>query len=170
MLPTVYRTVKAALPREFKRWLREEHIAILDEMDYLFNRRSIHVYPPIEGMMSGDERQYLHGLARSLNPDSICVEIGCYAGLSAYLLGMAAIGSGFHVFSIDPFDYDPDRQRRESDGSEYLKVGECKPSLAEVEETMRRFGLQNTVKLIQGFSHEVVEDWHTISESVELEN
>lgn len=110
-------------------------------------------------MISPDEREHLYLLARGLEPGSNVVEIGCYAGLSTYFLGMGTRKSDSYVFSIDPFYSDIGRQRGEDDGSEYLRDGKRKPSLSDVMGTMEKYGLQDIVTLIEGFSHDVVTGW-----------
>ncbi len=151
----VYDIARRVLPPKVKE--RLTYPRILDWPDYVLNKRSIHVFPDIEGMVSPDEREYLYLLAKGLDRASNIVEIGCLQGLSTYFLGMGAKVSGSHVYSIDPFTSNLPRQLEESDTKAYFK--KPKPSLDNVMMVMKRYGLQDTVTLIEGFSHEVARDW-----------
>lgn len=157
MIRRVYDFVKAEIPKPVKELLLLLANPAINALDFYVNHRPIHFYPSIRGMIGLEEKEYLYEQARKSHGN--IVELGCYAGLSAYFLGMGAKKPGSHVYSIDPFDTCTERQMAErSRGSEYLDKGR-KPSLNQVKATIRRCGLSDVVTLIQGFSYDVVKDW-----------
>ncbi len=119
-------------------------------------RREIPVFTDIPTMLSGDESELLFQLAKANNPEAgKIVEIGCYAGGSTYFLGKGAEISDSRVYSVDPFNSYLEQQMKECDGSPYLGNSNIKPSREEVQETMRKHGLDGRVELIQGFSTDI---------------
>ena len=140
----VFDYVKALFPAEFKDFIKL-HPALANPIDHLFHKREIGIYNTgIRALLSANEMQYLYQLAKAVR-DGIIVEIGCYAGGSAYFLGKGAIKSNSLVYCIDPFNLHPDRQRNGDDGSFYCAHPETKPSKAEVERNMRKYGLETVV-------------------------
>ncbi len=109
-------------------------------------------------MLSPNEREYLFRLAAANNPLNAIVEIGRYAGGSAYFLGKGAEKSCSTVYAVDPFNINLKRQNAESDGTGYLEQLK-KPSKDEVEQSMKKHNLCEIVQLIEGWSVDVAEDW-----------
>src|SRR3989338_5946757 len=138
--------INKLLPRGLKTYLNSSPLlrevferALIGPLDKAWNGREIPLYTGIRTMLSPNEREYLYSLAKEVLPNGVIVELGCYAGGSAILLGLGARVSGSHVYSIDPFDRDIVRQIQESDGSPHLEIQ--KPSRAQVEATLRKRGL-----------------------------
>ncbi|MBI2108044.1 class I SAM-dependent methyltransferase [Candidatus Woesearchaeota archaeon] len=156
--------INKLLPRGLKTYLNSFPLlrevierALLAPVDKALNGREIPLYTGIRTMLSPNEREYLYRLAKEVTPNGVIVELGCYAGGSAILLGLGARVSGSHVYSFDPFDSHMDRQTEESDGSPHLNIK--KPSRAHVEETLRKRGLDDVITLCEGFSLDMAGRW-----------
>lgn len=151
--------VRQLLPTDLKESIKS-HSKLANILDMLAHMRvrEIAPYNNFHTMLSPNEREYLFRLAATNNPSHAIVEIGCYAGGSSYFLGKGAEKSGSIVYTIDPFDSNLERQISECDGSEYLEKWR-KPSKSEVEQNMRHHGLQERVRLIEGWSVDVALDW-----------
>ncbi len=151
--------LKVLFPSSVKSWVKI-HPSIANIVDILLNlrRREILPYTDIFTMMSANEREYLFRLARANDAANAIVEIGCYAGGSAYFLGKGAELSGSRVYSVDPFASLLEIQVHECDGSDYLQ--QKKPSKHEVEANLRRHGLAERVVLVEGFSLDVAQHWN----------
>lgn len=149
-------TIRKRLALKFQTEWAVHHPSIANTLDsILFMRRETPVYTDIPTMLTPSEREYLFQLSKANSQPSVILEIGCYAGGSAYFLGRGAELSDSFVYSVDPFDSDLERQAKESDGSDYHN----KLSKKEVQDTMRRHGLENRVILVEGFSTEVALAW-----------
>ncbi len=150
-------TIKSYFPGNFRQHLlRHRYGNIVDIALHGFRTRDIAVCVNIPAMLSPSEREFLFRLGKENNPaNGVIVEIGVYAGGSAYFLGKGAQISGSNVYGIDPFDTSLDIQEKTCDGSDYLQK---KPSKSDVENTLQRKGLENVV-LIEGFSTDVLHDW-----------
>jgi predicted O-methyltransferase YrrM len=138
-----------------------EKLTVLAEDFNLFlsdlgHRREICPYNGIFTMLSAAEREYIFKLAKLTDNCSSIVEIGCYAGGSAFFLGKGAAISGTHVFSVDPFASFPERQDEEYGMHGYFSY---KPSKAQVEAALKKRGLGSTITLIEGFSQDVARKW-----------
>ena len=99
----------------------------------------------------------LYRWASILPQNSVILEIGVLNGLSTCYLGAGAKKSNSMVYSIDPFDSELDRQIEEHDNSSY-KV-QKKKSKEEVNNMLSEKGLDDNVKLIEGFSIDVSKTW-----------
>jgi len=110
--------------------------------------REISTYTEVPTMLTLDQRYLLFEAAKSLPTGSNIVEIGCYAGGSAIFLGMGAMGSGSHVYSVDPFEWNNEKGCLRH-----------KPSFEDVSATMRRYQLDDWVTLIQAYSTQIAESW-----------
>jgi len=150
--------IERFMPMGFKVFLKS-HPGLLNLIDRRIYRSQIPIFTDIQTQMGHHERRYLYGLARDVLPQTVIVEIGCLAGGSTYLLCQGARRSGSQVYSIDPFDLEPERQQAEGDGSEYLKTE--KPSLQEVLRNITRYGLQEYATLIQGWSTQEAQTWNS---------
>ncbi len=126
-------------------------------VDSVLHRREIFLYNGIETMLSPGEREHLFTLARETNHGSSIVEIGCYAGGSAFFLGKGAERSSAHVYCVDPFASFMERQNAENGMHDSFQY---KPSRDSVENALRKRGLDGTVTLIEGFSQDVARRWH----------
>jgi hypothetical protein len=107
------------------------------------------------GLLSRHEGVALFKLAKSLPPNAVMVEIGCYGGLSSAYLLEGAKKSGAFLHSIDPFDADMENQMQDESN---IMLADKKFSAKEIDAKLRDFGLRN-FKLIRGFSFEVVKEW-----------
>jgi predicted O-methyltransferase YrrM len=156
-------SVKKLFPNSFKGWVKE-HPDLANVADFILtggNIREISVYTDIFTMLSVEEREALFQLAKANNPKHAIVELGTYAGGSAYFLGKGAELSGSSVYAIDPFDSEMDRLKGGSGGNpSYFE--HTKPSREEAQENMGRNGLAGRVEMIQGFSLEVAPDWDMV--------
>ncbi len=150
--------IKDLFPQHVRQWVKS-HPNLATVVDVMMNmrRRDLPVFDVL-AMLTANEREFLFQLAKGNNPEKEIVEIGCYSGGSAFYLGRGAQISGSHVYSIDPFDSELDRQWQEWDGTVYYKHHK-KPSRQEVEKDIRKYGLQSTVTLIEGFSTELARRW-----------
>jgi len=148
------------LPYKVKSWVRKQPLLIntVNTLDGILHHRELSMYTDIVTMISTTEREYLYKLAKDTQGIILC--IGTYAGGSTYFLGKGAEKSGAHIYSIDPFHLDIERQIREDDGMNYWKRKEPKPPKKEVEETFKKHGLEDKVTLIEGFSTEIAEKWN----------
>lgn len=125
-------------------------------LDGLLHRRAISLRNGIPTLLMHPEKEYLFKLAETTNHGGSIVEIGCYAGGSAYFLGRGAEISGIHVYCVDPFASFKERQDKEYGRPDYFPK---KPSRQEVEDALVKCGLEQTVTLIEGFSQDVSKQW-----------
>jgi len=152
---------KRLVPKPIKRALKRAP-ALANTFDLLLagRRRDIPVYTAVDTLLSAAEREELYRLAQHVRNGDDIVEIGVYAGGSAYFLakGLEATESRAScVHGVDPFLSAPDRQRQESDGSpdSYRK----KPGLSEVRSNLTKLGIDGRVILHEGFSEDIARDW-----------
>ncbi len=108
------------------------------------------------GMIRHSEGAMLRHWAAQLPRDAVVVEIGCYGGLSTSYLASGCGPRGGHVYAIDPFDTQLEREAAEGDG---LVALEGKPSRERVRERLARAGLADCVTLLTGFAEQVVTTW-----------
>ena len=111
----------------------------------------------IIGFLRTSEGGMLYRWASTLPQNSVILEIGVLNGLSTCYLGAGAKKSNSKVYSIDPFSSELDRQIEEHDNSSY-KV-QKKKSKEEVNNMLSEKGLDDNVKLIEGFSIDVSKTW-----------
>jgi len=119
----------------------------------------------IEGWLSLPEVSLLHKIAKSLPNRSKVLEIGCYGGFSTAVILDALKESNSILYSIDPFDYDMDRQKKEIDSTKNIISKELgleyfiyKPSMESVSKLLKSYGFQN-FRLIQDYSYKVSKKW-----------
>jgi predicted O-methyltransferase YrrM len=141
--------------------MRQHHFSgLFNTLRILKRGGFVPIYSDIHTMLSSAEAEKLYWLAREAPEHGTIVEIGCYEGGSTRILGLGAKKSGAKVYSVDPFVSQSERQLLFHDGSDYFKEFDEKPSFATVLQNMRRHGLEEVVKLIQGFSQDVARTWN----------
>ena len=145
-------TIKSYFPGNFRQHLlRHRYGNIVDIALHGFRTRDIAVCVNIPAMLSPSEREFLFRLGKENNPaNGVIVEIGVYAGGSAYFLGKGAQISGSNVYGIDPFDTSLDIQEKTCDGSDYLQK---KPSKSDVENMMEVIKKKRAERAEQDSSH-----------------
>jgi MMP 1-O-methyltransferase len=121
--------------------------------------RSIFPYEGIPGWLSEDEAITLYELARELPANSpVAVEIGSWQGKSSLVLSKGLKGKTNPVlYCIDPFNGDAG----ESDRVLYSRaLSTMNKSLKEAfVENMRRHGVLDVARPLEGYSFEVVKDF-----------
>ncbi len=110
------------------------------------------------GMIRHTEGAMLRRWASLVPADGTILEIGCYGGLSTSYLaqGRRDAGNRAHIFAVDPFDSDLDKQADLTDGCVAL---EAKPSRQSVEDRLHQAGFGERLTLIEGYSQEVARGW-----------
>ncbi len=137
----------------------------------LFSGFSQPVYHNIQGLLNGrkyNKRSYggmirhteaamLTRWASQVPEGGVIVEIGCYGGLSTSYLLSGLKKKGGHIYGIDPFARDLNKQADLTDNHVSL---EGKPSKALVEQRLENNGFKGLFTLIEGFSQEAARDWN----------
>lgn len=108
------------------------------------------------GMIRHTEAAMLTQWASQIPKGGVAVEIGCYGGLSTSYLLRGLKKKGGHIYAIDPFNSDLDKQEELTDK---LVPLENKPTKALVGERLRRNGFDGMFDLIEGFSQEAAAGW-----------
>jgi len=108
------------------------------------------------GMIRHTEAAMLTRWARQVPEAGVIVEIGCYGGLSTSYLLRGLQKTNGHIFGIDPFARDLNKQADLSDNCVSL---DDKPSKALVEQRLEHNGFKGMFTLIEGFSQEAARDW-----------
>ena len=114
-------------------------------------------YLSIDGWLTVDEAIALYELARSVpDREPVVVEIGSWQGKSSVVLGIGLKSKqGATLYCVDPFDASGDG----SSEKDYQKRrGELVGFLRErFLSNLQQTGVREMVKVLQGYSHEVVE-------------
>lgn len=108
------------------------------------------------GMIRHTEAGMLYKWAGDVPAGGTVVEIGCYGGLSTSYIVKGTEKSRARIVSIDPFNSDLDKQADLTDNCVDL---EEKPTKEIVAERMAALGAGDRVRLVEGYSQEVVADW-----------
>lgn len=108
------------------------------------------------GMIRHTEAGMLTQWASQVPKGGVIVEIGCYGGLSTSYLLRGLSRKGGHIYAIDPFDSDIDKQANLTDNCVPL---ENKPSKDLVASRLEDNGFQGMFTLIEGFSQEAAANW-----------
>jgi predicted O-methyltransferase YrrM len=130
-----------------------------DQSSSTLKEKALEASKNIPGWLTDKEAGELFDLVSNIPSDNpICCEIGSYMGKSSIVLGMALLAKkGGKVFCIDPFDLISDyyeQVSKEEIGSESVTRKQF------VMDNIRRYGLEEKIELIQGFSFFVARDFH----------
>lgn len=108
------------------------------------------------GMIRHTEAGMLSRWASQVPAGGVIVEIGCYGGLSTNYLLRGLKPKGGHVYSIDPFSANLDRQVELTDDCVPL---ENKPSKELVAERLERNGFNGMFTLLENYSQDAARNW-----------
>jgi predicted O-methyltransferase YrrM len=108
------------------------------------------------GMIRHTEAGMLTQWASQVPKGGVIVEIGCYGGLSTSYLLTGLKKQGGHIYAIDPFNSDIDKQADLTDNCVPL---ENKPSRELVAGRLEQNGFEGMFTLIEGFSQEAAANW-----------
>ncbi|MBE9125458.1 MULTISPECIES: class I SAM-dependent methyltransferase [unclassified Coleofasciculus] len=110
----------------------------------------------IEGFMIPGQEEYLFKKVKLLPEDAVIVEIGSYKGRSTIAMAMACIGTRRKIYCIDTWDGNdsdfPDRNFFET-----------------WQRNVQKNGVGQYVVPLQGFSHEILNRWHKLTNDSEVD-
>jgi predicted O-methyltransferase YrrM len=114
----------------------------------------------IPGWLTAKEAGALFDLAVSLPGDNpVCCEIGSYMGKSSIVLGMGLMTKkGGKIFCIDPFDLVESDYYKKASGEQLGSSDLTRKQF--VLQNISKYGLEERVNLLQGFSHFVAKEFH----------
>jgi predicted O-methyltransferase YrrM len=114
----------------------------------------------IPGWLTAKEAGELFDLISGIpGENQVCCEIGSYMGKSSIVLGMALKAKrGGKLFCIDPFDLVESDYYKQASGEQLKSVSLTRKQF--VMQNISKYGLEETIDLIQGFSHFVARDFH----------
>lgn len=114
----------------------------------------------IDGWLSVQEAIALYKLIQSVKSDSVTVcEIGSWLGKSSYIFARALeTHKNRQLFCIDPFDASGDSSSKKI--YQRTKKELRMPLLKKFTENMRRLGVLKRIKIVQGYSHEVIKKFN----------
>lgn len=98
----------------------------------------------VSGHLGLNEGYQLHKIASLLDSDAVIVEIGALKGKSTCFIAEGIGSKGCQFFTIDPWDYDPEREGKVNIFESFL-------------ENTRFYA--DKIKPLRGFSYDVVKSW-----------
>ena len=130
-----------------------------DQSSLTLKERALQASKNIPGWLTDKEAGELFDLVSNIPSDNpICCEIGSYMGKSSIVLGMALLAKrGGKVFCIDPFDLISDYYEQVS--RDKLGSGDLTRKQF-VMDNIRKYGLEEKIELVQGFSTFVAMNFH----------
>lgn len=108
------------------------------------------------GMIRHTEAGMLTRWASRVPSGGVIVEIGCYGGLSTSYLLRGLQRKGGHLYAIDPFNSDLQKQAELTDDCVPLDE---KPTLETVKNRLIANGFAGMFDLVEGYSQEAAERW-----------
>lgn len=148
------------LAKKYSNLIKSVKIYSNDSYDDQIIQQIIKDYLLIDGWLSTREAIALYKLVRSIENGNITIcEIGSWLGKSSYVLARALDGRREgKLICIDPFDASGD----ESSEKIYKNIKNRLdvPLVTEFTENMRKLGVVDRIKIITGYSHEVVKKFN----------
>jgi predicted O-methyltransferase YrrM len=113
----------------------------------------------IPGWLTAKEAGELFDLVSSIQGENpVCCEIGSYMGKSSIVLGMGLLAKkGGKLLCIDPFDLVESDYYKQASGEQLESVDLTRKQF--VLQNISKYGLEEKIGLIQGFSHFVAREF-----------